>query len=86
MIPMLQGRQDRHVVGLKHVEPRREHIRQLPFVDKDRRLPLSHGQLGPVFDLMPFTLKAPDHRVPAVIHPVDDVDKLTREEIEDGHG
>ena len=62
-----------------------ETIGQLPFVDEDGRLPFAHGQLGTVFDRVALTLEAPDHRVAGVIDPVDDVDELAFEEIEDTH-
>ena len=83
---MLKGGHNRHVVGLKHIETGGEDIRQLPLMHKDRRLPLAHRQLGAVFDLMAFTLKPPDHRVAGVVGPVNDVDELAREEIENAHG
>jgi len=86
VIPMLQGRQDRHVVRLKHIETGREHIGQPPFVYEHGRLAFAHSELGAVFDLMALTLEPPDHRVAGVISPVDDVDELAGEKIENAHG
>ena len=57
----------------------------LPLMHKHRRLTFTHCQLGAILDRMAFTLKAPDHRIPGVIGPVDDVDKLTRQKIEKRH-
>ena len=53
---------------------------------KDRGLPLAHSQLGAVFDLMAFTLKPPNHGVTGVVGPVNDIDELAGEEIENAHG
>ncbi len=85
MIPVLQRGHDRHVVGFKHIKPGREHIGQLAFVDEHRSLTLADGQLGTVFDLVAFALKTPDHRIAGVIGPVDNVDELAREKIENAH-
>ena len=52
---------------------------------EDRRLTLAHGQLGAVLDLVALTLEPPDHRVAGVIGPVDDVDELARQKIENTH-
>ena len=76
MIPVLQRRHDRHVVGFKHVETRCEHIGQLPLVHEHCRLSFAHRQLGTVLDLMTLTLKPPDHRVTGVVDPMDDVDEF----------
>ena len=85
VVPVLQRRQDRHVVGFKHVETGAEHIGQLAFVDEDRRLAFAHRQLGAVLDRLAAAVKAPDHRVARVVQPGDDVDEFAFEEIED-HG
>ena len=54
-------------------------------MDKDRRLTLAHGQLGAVLDRVALTLEPPDHRVMRVVGPVDDVDELAGEKIENTH-
>ncbi len=52
---------------------------------KNRRLTFADRQLGPIFDLVVFTLKSPDHGVAGVVSPMDDVDKLARQKIENAH-
>ena len=79
VVPVLQRRQDRHVVGLEEVETRHEDVGELALVDEDRGLPLAHGQLGAVLDLVAVALEAPDHRVAGVVGPFDDVDELSRQ-------
>ena len=86
VIPVLQRRHDRHIVGLEHVEAGGEDVCQLAFVDKDRRLAFAHRQLGAVFDLVPLAFEAPDHGVAGVVGPVDDVDELASEKIKNAHG
>ena len=54
-------------------------------MSEDRRLAFAHRQLGAVLYRMAFALEAPDDRVAAVVGPVDDVDELAAEEVEDGH-
>ena len=46
VIPVIQRRQDRHVVGLEHIKTWRKHVRQLPLVHKYSRLTFAHRQLG----------------------------------------
>ncbi len=77
VIPMVQRRQDRHVVGFQHIQTRCEHIGKLAFVDENSGLPFTHGQLGAVFNLVGFAFKPPNHCVVGVVGPVDDVDELT---------
>ena len=85
VVPVLERRHDRHVVGLEHVETGGEDVGQLPLVDEDRGLAFAHGQLGAVLDLVALALEAPDHRVAGVVGPVDDVDELAGQEVEDAH-
>ena len=86
MVPMVQRRQDRHVVGLEHIETGGEDVCQLAFVYEDGGLSFTNRQLGAVLDLMPLTLKAPDHGVAGVVHPVNDVDEFAGQKIENTHG
>ena len=85
MVPVLQRGQDRHVVGLELVEPGAEDVGELALVDEDRGLPLAHGELGAVLDRVALALEAPDDGVAGVVGPVDDVDELAAQEIEDRH-
>ena len=82
---MVQRCQNRHVVGLKHIKPGRKHICQLTFVDKDRGLTFAYRQFGAVFDFVAFTLETPDHCVPCVINPMDNINEFTSQKIEDTH-
>ncbi len=86
VIPVLQGCHDWHVVGFEHVKPGREHICQLPLVHKHRRLTFANRQLGAVFDLVAFTFEPHDHCVAGVIHPMDHIDELAGEKVENTHG
>ena len=82
---MLQGCHYRHVVGFKHIEPRREDIRQLALMYKNCSLTFAHRQLGAVFDLMGLAFKPPDHGVAAVIGPVNDIDEFAFEKVKYSH-
>ena len=86
MVPVLQRRHHRHVVGFEHIKPGREHIRQLAFMHKYRCLTFADRQLGTVFDCMAFALKTHDHRIAGIIGPVDDVDEFAFEKIENAQG
>ena len=85
MIPMVQGSQNRHVVGFQHVKPRRENIGQLTLMNKDSRLAFAHSELCAVFDLVGFTLKAPNHCVTRIINPVNNIDELAAQKIKNTH-
>ena len=85
VVPVLQRGQDRQVVGLELVEPGAEDVGELALVDEDRRLPLADGELGAVLDRVALALEAPDDGVAGVVGPVDDVDELAAQEIEDRH-
>mmetsp|Transcript_95 Transcript_95/g.249 ORF Transcript_95/g.249 Transcript_95/m.249 type:complete len:436 (-) Transcript_95:807-2114(-) len=85
VIPVLERRHDRHVVGLKHIETGGKDVSQLALVDEHRCLPLADRELGPIFDLVALALKAPDHSITAVVHPVDNVDEFAGEEVENTH-
>ena len=85
VVPVLERGQDRHVVGLELVEPGAEDVGELALVDEDRGLPLAHGQLGAVLDRVALALEAPDDGVAGVVRPVDDVDELAAQEIQDRH-
>ena len=78
---MHQRRQDRHVVRLKHIKARGEHIGQLPFMHEHGRLTFAHSQLCTIFNLVGFAFKAPNHGVAGVIGPFDNVDKLSGQKI-----
>ncbi len=85
VVPVLERRQDRHVVGLELVEPGTEDVGELALVDEDRGLALAHGELGAVLDRVALALEAPDDGVAGVVGPVDDVDELAAQEIQDRH-
>ena len=86
MIPVIERREDRHVVGLEHVETWREDICKLTFVNENSGLAFAHGKLGTVFDFVAFALEPPDHRVACVICPMNDVDEFACQKIENTHG
>ena len=60
--------------------------RQTLGVNEDRRLSFANGQLCAVLDLVTIAFEAGHHGVPGVVGPVNDVDELAREEIENAHG
>ena len=86
MIPVLKRCHHRHVVGFKHIQAGGEHIGQLAFVYKHSRLPFADCQLGTVLDFVIVPFEPPDHRVAGVIGPVNNVDELTAQKIENRHG
>ena len=86
VVPVLERGEERQVVGLELVEAGAEGVGDLALVDEDRGLALAHGELGAVLDGVALALEAPDDGVAGVVDPVDDVDELAAEEIEDRHG
>ena len=86
VVPVVEGGQDRHVVGFEHVKAWSEHIRELAFMNENSGLAFANGEFRPVFDFMALALEAPHECVAGIIGPVNDVDKLAGEEIENAHG
>ena len=86
VIPVIDGRQDRHVVGFEHVKAGRKDVRQLAFMHEHGGLTFAYGQLGAVLDLVIFAFETPDHRVACVIHPMNDVDEFSGQKIKNTHG
>ena len=87
MLPAFQRRHDRHVRRRQLVHAFGEDIRDAALVDKDRRLARPHRQLRAVFDLVLVARKAPHHGLAVgVIEPLDDVDELALQFVEETHG
>ena len=87
LVPVLQVGQQRQGLGVERVRAAGdEHIRHLALIDKQRQLAVAHRQLRAVLDLEIL------HRITAGedavlrVGPVDDVDKLLLDEIEQAHG
>ena len=54
-----------------------EHVGKLTFVNKHRRLTFADCQFGAILNLVIFAFKTPNHRVPRVVDPMNDVDEFT---------
>ena len=67
------------------MRPRLKHIRKLPLQHKHRHLRFAHDQLRPVFDFILIPRKSPHQRILAVVRPLNDVDQLVAEFVENAH-
>ena len=85
VLPGLQLRQDRDVVGRQRVLARTERVAELAEVDELHRLRLADDQLRPVLDRLVVVRKAVRERVARVVGPLDDVDQLALDEVHDSH-
>src|SRR5262249_10889753 len=63
-----------------------EGVAELPEIDELRDLGFAHDQLRTALDLLVLVGKAVGERVARIIGPLDDVDELLADEIEDRHG
>ena len=85
VLPALERRQDRQVLGLQRVGAGREDVGDLPLVDEDGGLRLAHDELGAHLDLVLVAREPPDDGVPAVVEPLDDVDELALDLVPQSH-
>jgi hypothetical protein len=85
VLPALERGQDRQIGRLEPIHARREHVGQLTLVHEHRHLPLPHGKLCAVLDLVTVSVEAVDERVAAVIGPLDDIDELAPDLVEETH-
>jgi hypothetical protein len=76
----------RQVLGLEGVHARLEHVGDLALVDEDRDLALAHGKPGAHLDLVVVAGEAPHDGVAAVVGPLDDVDELALDLVDEPHG
>ncbi len=85
VLPALEGRQDRQVLGLEGVGARGEGVGDLALVDEHRDLRLTHDELGAHLDLVVVAREPPDDGVPTVVEPLDDVDELAAQLVHQSH-
>src|SRR5207245_8935336 len=85
VLPALQAGQQWEVLGLQGVEAGAEDVGEPALVDEDRDLALPDRQPGAHLDLVLVPRKAPDHGVPAVVGPFDDVDELALDPVDQAH-
>ena len=81
VLPGLQLREDRDVLGRQRVLPRTERVAELAEVDKLHDLRLADDQLRPVLDRLVVVWKAVGERVAGVIRPLDDLEELAFDEV-----
>ena len=86
VFPALEGAEDRDVVGIEFVTAGVEDVGDLSFVDEDRLLPRPHDQLGVVLDLVVVSGEFPDQYLWFLVVPLDDIDQLALELVEETHG
>jgi hypothetical protein len=85
VLPALEVGEDRDVVGGQRVLAGPERVAELAQVDELRDLRLAHDELRAVLDFLVLVGEAVRQRVARVVRPLDDVDELLLEEIDDGH-
>ena len=85
-LPRLQPGEHRNVVGGQRVLARAEGVAELADVDELRMLRFADDQLRAVLDRLVVVGKAVRQRVAGVIGPLDDLDQLALEEVDDAHG
>ena len=74
VLPRLELREDRDVVGRQRVLAGPERVAELAEVDELHHLRLAHDQLRAVLDRLVVVGKAERERVARVVGPLDDVD------------
>ncbi|OPZ11062.1 MAG: hypothetical protein BWZ07_02267 [Alphaproteobacteria bacterium ADurb.BinA280] len=85
VFPARNRRQNRNVLGLQGVLARPEQIGVLASSHKLRQLRLAHNQLRAVLDLLVVIRPAVRKRVPRIVGPLDDLDQLAFDEIQNAH-
>jgi hypothetical protein len=85
VLPGRQARQDRDVVRRQRVLARSEGIAELAEVHELRHLRLAHDELRAALDRLVLVGEAVRQRVARVVGPLDDLDQLALEEIQDAH-
>ena len=85
VFPALEVGEDRDVVGRQRVLAGTERVAELAEVDELRDLRFAHDELRAVLDFLVLVGEAERQRVARVVRPLDDVDELFLEEIDDRH-
>ena len=85
VLPALEPRQHRDVVGGQRVLARAEQVAELAEVDELHDLRLAHDELRAPLDLLVIVRKPVRQRVARVVGPLDDLDELAADEIGQAH-
>src|SRR5262249_46358300 len=86
VLPTLEIGEDRNVRRRERILAGAELVAELPDIDELSDLRFANDQLRAVLDLLVVVGKAKRQRVARVIGPLDDVDELLLDEVEDRHG
>ncbi len=85
VFPALEIGEDRDVVGRERVLARTERVAELAQIDELRDLRFADDELRAVLDLLVLVGEPVRKRVARVVGPLDDVDELLLQEIDDRH-
>src|SRR5207248_10437970 len=85
VFPALEISEDRYVVGRERILARTERIAELAEIDELRNLRLADDQLRAVLDFLVVIGEAEGKRIARIIGPLDDVDELFLDEIQNSH-
>jgi hypothetical protein len=85
VLPALEVGENGDVVGGERVLPRAERVPEFAEVDELRHLRLAHHELRAILDFLVLVGKPEAQRVARVIRPLDDVDELFLDEVDDRH-
>src|SRR5207248_332942 len=85
VLPPLQPRQNRNVVGGQLVLAGPERIAELPEIHELHGLRFANDELGAAFDRAVAIGEAKRQRIARVIHPLDDLDELAAEKLSETH-
>src|SRR5262249_55163625 len=85
VLPALEPREHRNVVGRQHVLAGSEQVAELSEVHELDHLRFADDELGAALDFLVFVRKAIRQRVAGIISPLDNLDELALDEIHQSH-